>query len=152
MVLATSAPDLHVTGRNMITIVCDKTNDQVSGEDFDLLVLPGGGSGVEALQKSSFALDLIRSYFEQKKWVGAICAAPLVLKKAGVLHGQSITSYPSAQVELKGLTNYRQERVVIDDFLITSRGPGTAVEFGLALIEKLFGPKKSFEIKTQVVG
>jgi len=91
---------------------------------------------------------LIEIGFEE---VGAICAAPLVLKRAGVRHQQSITSYPSAKPELKKLTNYREDRVVTGSHLVTSRGPGTAVKFGLTLVEKLYGRERANEIQRQII-
>ena len=150
--MATSNEDLQVTGKSGVTVLCNHTYNEISHQEYDLLILPGGGGGVDALCRSPFALEQIRKYFEQKKWVGAICAAPLVLKEAGVLQNHTITSYPSARKELESLSDYREERVVIDEFLIPSRGPGTAVEFALALIEKLYGPEMSRQIKEQVAG
>ncbi|MES0489859.1 MAG: DJ-1 family glyoxalase III [Leptospirales bacterium] len=151
VVLATSVSNCQVTGRNEITVLCDAAYETVDPGEFDMVVIPGGNGGVDALSKNSFALDLIREYFAQKKWVGAICAGPLVLKEAGVLNWQSITSYPSTKSELTAITNYSDERVVTDGHLITSRGPGTSVEFGLTLVEKLFGPEKATEIQRQIV-
>jgi len=151
VVLATSVSNRQVKGRNEITIICDVTYESVEAQTFNMVIIPGGAGGVEVLGKNSFALNLIKEYFAQKKWVGAICAAPLVLKKAGVLHQQSITSYPSAKPELEKLTNYLEERVVTDGHLVTSRGPGTAVEFGLTLVEKLYGRERANEIQRQII-
>ena len=152
VVMATGVANKTIVGRNQITIVCDNTYEEIRNENFDMVVVPGGKGCVDALQENSFALDLLKKYYNDKKWVAAICAAPLVLKRAGVLNNQSITSYPSNKPDLDQITNYLENRVVIDGNLITSRGPGTAVEFALALVEKLFGPEKAAEIKTQVVG
>jgi DJ-1 family protein len=156
VVLATSARKKLVMGRNAITILCDETYSQLADQKFDMLLIPGGAGGVEELKRSQFVLDLIQKFHREQKWIAAICAGPLVLKTAGILKNQTLTSYPSAKGELEGITNYVEDRVVVDGNLITSRGPGTAIEFGLSLIKNLLGGiegiEKANQIKTQVVG
>ncbi len=131
-----------------VKIQPDELLADVPGSSFDMLVLPGGGIGVENLKKDERVLDLIREYIDNKM-VGAICAAPTVLKAAGATKGRTLTCYPSEIEEFPD--EYVDERVVVDGNLITSQGPGTAIEFACALVEALVSPEKSAEISTGVL-
>ena len=106
---------------------------------FDLIVLPGGAKGAESLAASVAVLDLLRRQEREGLPIGAICAAPIVLVAAGVGQGRALTSHPAVKEKVAALGTYREERVVKDGPLITSRGPGTALEFALALVEELLG-------------
>jgi 4-methyl-5(b-hydroxyethyl)-thiazole monophosphate biosynthesis len=131
-----------------VKIQPDELLADVPGFSFDMLVLPGGGPGTENLKNDKRVLDLIREYINLKM-VGAICAAPTILKAAGVTKGRKLTCYPS---EIENFPEeYVDERVVVDGNLITSQGPGTAIEFACALVEALVGPEKSKEISTGVL-
>ncbi|TPX68320.1 hypothetical protein SpCBS45565_g03192 [Spizellomyces sp. 'palustris'] len=113
---------------------------------FDAIILPGGMGGAEAFSKSSTVHGLLNQYYSQQKLVAIICASPIVLKAAQVAKGRSVTSHPSVKDQLVQDYNYKEERVVVDGNLITSRGPGTAFEFALAVVKKLQGPEKLKEI------
>ena len=126
-----------------VKIQPDELLSDVPGLSFDMLVLPGGGAGVENLKKDNRVLDLIKEYIELKM-VGAICAAPTVLKAAGVITGRKLTCYPSEIDEFPD--EYVDKPVVVDSNLITSQGPGTAIEFACALVEALGEPEKAAQI------
>jgi 4-methyl-5(b-hydroxyethyl)-thiazole monophosphate biosynthesis len=130
-------------------IVPDLTLDQALTEDPDLVVLPGGQPGTNNLMADQRIITLLQDMQRQDKYIAAICAAPMVLGKAGVLEGKSATSYPGCldSMELSGV-NYLEDAVVVDGKVITSRGPGTAMDFGLKLIEILAGT----EVRGQVEG
>lgn len=140
--------ELHgalVTGANGITIQADMPIKNVIADDFDMMVLPGGWGGTYALAENARVLELLKE-FKAQKTVGAICAAPYVLNKAGVL-GDEYTCYPSVEEEI-GHPGYRDDKkVVIDGNVMTSRGPGTALCFGLAIIEKLVGQESMQAVK-----
>jgi 4-methyl-5(b-hydroxyethyl)-thiazole monophosphate biosynthesis len=104
-------------------------------ENFDLLILPGGQPGTTNLCTSTRVLELVRKSFEQKKLVGAICAAPLVLSKAGVLTNKNITCFPGTPISDQTVT-IQNNPVVIDGQLVTSKGMGTSIAFALALVER----------------
>jgi protein DJ-1 len=106
---------------------------------YDLVLLPGGAQGARALAGSARVQELLREQDRAGRLVGAICAAPVALVAAGVGQGRNLTSHPSVQAELSGFGSYREQRVVRDGTLLTSRGPGTAFEFALACIEALLG-------------
>jgi len=146
--LAYIEDELHgaeVTGANGITIKADTSINNVIVDDFDMMVLPGGWGGTYALAENARVQELLRE-FKAKKMVGAMCAAPYALKKAGVL-GERYTAYPGAVDEIDHPGYVSDEKVVEDGNVITSQGPGTAVCFGLAIVKKLVGEETAEQIK-----
>ncbi len=134
-----------VTGANGIGVKADTSIENIVFDDFDMMVLPGGWDGTYALAEDKRILELLQA-FKEKKVVGAMCAAPYVLKKAGVL-GNVYTCYPGAKDEIDH-PGYRDDRkVVIDGNVMTSQGPGTAVCFGLAIVERLVGKESMQAVK-----
>ncbi len=128
-----------IEGSRGIRLIPDERMEQVDSKEFDLIVLPGGQPGTQNLNDNPRVQTLLKEMNEQKKQIGAICAAPLVLQTAGLLKDKTATSHPSIQKELDGNgIRYSEDRVVVDGNLITSRGPGTAMEFALKLVELLF--------------
>jgi len=136
-----------VTGRCGIRLEADTTLDVVAPEGFDLLLIPGG-PGVAALRADGRPAALARDFSEAGKTVAAICAAPLVLKDAGLLDGRDFTAHSATYGELPGVCS---ERVVIDGNLITSRGAGTALDFGLALVRHLAGDAAADEVAKAIM-
>ena len=120
-------------------IVPDTTLDQAMAEDFDLLALPGGQPGTNNLMADDRLLSLIKSMNDNGKYIAAICAAPMVLGKAGILDGRNATSYPGCLDDIGLDICLKDDAVVIDEKIITSRGPGTAMDFTLQIIEILAG-------------
>lgn len=139
-----------VRGSRGVRVVADATLDEVAGASFDLLVLPGGRGGTDALAADARVQTLLRDQMRSGRLVAAISAATEVLHRAGLLEGRQVTSHPSSRDALTGV-RYVEERVARDGTLITSRGPGTAIEFAYALVEALFGPKKVAEINALVL-
>jgi len=137
------------TGRSGITVVADQALRAARVEDFDLLFLPGG-PGVQAMRTDGRAARLAQEFQAAGKMVSAICAAPLVLKDAGLIGaGTRFTAHFSTQSELPGVL--AAERVVEDGGLVTSRGAGTALDFGLALVGKFFGEEKAAEVAEAIM-
>ena len=134
---------LWVKGRSGISIQADCNLQSIAERSFDLLVLPGG-PGVFELRKNPFVLKVIQKHFNHGKWIGAICAAPLLLLDAKVLNGTKYTAHASVVNELPNLLP--EEDVVVDKNIITSAGAGTAVQFGLKLVELLLSEEKANEI------
>jgi 4-methyl-5(b-hydroxyethyl)-thiazole monophosphate biosynthesis len=147
--IASCSESLDVTGRSNITLHADALLSQVPDPlAFDLLVLPGGPA-VFDLRTRCEIIDLIQSFARSDKPVGAICAAPLLLLDAGLLTSDSVcTAHGSTSNELANLQ--RKQAVIHKGKIITSRGAGTAVEFGLSLIYHLFGPNKENEIRSSI--
>lgn len=137
-----------VTGKNGITLEADRLMGAVGPNTvFDLLFLPGG-PGVAKLRESPEVREMVGQQFALGGWIAAICAAPLVLKDAGLLDGKRYTAHPSAQTELTDIIE--SEPVVVDGKLITSRGAGTAVIFALKAIELMGSPELSAEIALSI--
>lgn len=134
-----------------VKVIPDKTLDEVRPEEFEMIVLPGGGKGVENLQRHPRFQAIVREFFAKDKQVGAICAAPSLLAAAGLICGKSVTSHPSVKQAVAKTALYKEERVVTDGKLVTSRGPGTAMEFALKLAEILAGPEKVSELKAAML-
>ncbi len=134
-----------VTGANGIGVKADISIKNVISDDFDMIVLPGGWGGTYALAEHARVIELLQE-FKTNKIVGAMCAAPYALKKAGVL-GDNYTCYPGAKDEIDH-PGYRDDmKVVTDGNVITSQGPGTAVCFGLAIVERLVGKESMQAVK-----
>ncbi|MCU7891931.1 MAG: DJ-1/PfpI family protein [Candidatus Thiodiazotropha sp. (ex Ustalcina ferruginea)] len=135
-----------------ITLVPDTTLDAVMEEDFDMLVLPGGLPGADHLDADLRIHSLLQRLNQQGKFTAAICAAPKVLASAGLLDGHRATSYPGVldNMDLPQV-DVQLERVISDDRVITSRGPGTAMDFALELIEKLSGSATRDQVEQGLV-
>jgi 4-methyl-5(b-hydroxyethyl)-thiazole monophosphate biosynthesis len=125
----------QVTGAHRIKIATDLTLKKAADKEWDLIVLPGGEPGCTNLQESKELKAWVEAHVEAKKVVAAICAAPAVLARWGLLKGKMVTCYPSSKADLaKHGAHYVGDYVVRDGQFITSRGPGTSVEFAMRLI------------------
>lgn len=129
-------------GRSRIALRTDATLDELELASFTALVLPGGLAGAQALAADERVLALARR-LAREGLVGAICAAPLVLVEAGVVDGEPITAHPSVRERLEGAVVVAEPRVVRSGRILTSQGPGTAIEFALALVEELAGAERA---------
>ncbi len=139
--------DLAVPGKQGMRLEADVLLADADPKTFDLLMLPGG-PGVATLLSDGRAAELAKQFADAGKVVAAICAAPLVLADAGLLEGKRFTAYPSVRADLgEGCVD---ERVVVDGDLITSRGPGTAIDFGLAMITALLGEETASRIAEEI--
>ncbi|MFA5687703.1 MAG: DJ-1 family glyoxalase III [Kiritimatiellales bacterium] len=136
VVLAGISGDDPVTASRGVVLIPDAQWDELVLMDFDLIVLPGGLEGTDALCKHDGVQETLRVFDVAEKWIAAICAAPLALHTAGVLEDRVFTCYPGIEKEM-GRTDRSDDLVVIDQNIITSQGPGTAFDFALALIEKI---------------
>lgn len=139
-----------IEGGHGIKVVPDATIEEIEVEEFDAVILPGGSPGYVNLGKDKRVLDAVKRAFEMGKIVAAICGAPSVLAKADILRGKKATIYPGMESELRGAKSVN-ERVVVDGKIVTSQGPGTALEFGIKLVEMLSGEKRAREVKDELV-
>ncbi len=140
-----------VPGSHRIRVLPDASLANVDWRDFDALVLPGGAPGFINLGNDERVLRMIREMDRAGKYVAAICAAPSVLIKAGILQGRRATVHPSGEEEVASCAQFSADRVVVDRNIITSRSPGTAMEFALKLVELLAGKEKMLQIKGQTL-
>ena len=145
--------DGPIEGSRGVSVLPDTTLDRLGEQEtFDLIVLPGGQPGTDNLCKNTAVHSLLQEQAKAGRAIAAICAAPMVLDQAGLLEGRCVTSHPSVADRLNA-GHYVESRVavaglavftliILDGNLITSRAPGTALEFALALVDKLFGPER----------
>ncbi len=141
-----------VTASRGVTLIPDTDLESALKSNYDMIVLPGGLPGADHLDNDERIRSIIKKMADDNKYTAAICAAPKVLANAGVLAGKTVTSYPGFLDNL-GLsdTTLSNEAVVRDGKVITSRGPGTAIDFALELIEVLSGKEKRHEVETALV-
>jgi 4-methyl-5(b-hydroxyethyl)-thiazole monophosphate biosynthesis len=139
-----------LTGSRSITLHPDTTLDAVLHDTFDMVVLPGGQPGSRNLQSDARVLKLLQKMAQQGKYVAAICAAPMVLATAGLLTGKHATCFPGCLDDFHDVL-LKTSPIVEDGNLITSRGPGTAMDFALLLVERLVGKTKRIEVEAGLV-
>lgn len=141
----------RVTGSHGITLEADITLDEARAVDYDMIVLPGGMPGTTHLKSDPRITRLLRQFAESGRYTAAICAAPSVLAHAGLLEGRKATSFPGfLKSDSAPGIRLSEDAVVVDGKVATSRGPGTAVPFGLALIELLEGPEARREVQDRL--
>ena len=117
-------------------------------KDYDMIILPGGYEGVQNMVNNETLINVLKEMNEQGKYISAMCAAPVVLEKAGVLENKNFTAYQGYDQKIKQ-GNYKEDKVVIDKNLITSRGPATAYAFAYKLVDILGGD--SLAVKKRMV-
>ena len=147
-VVTASLAESPVMGSHGIVLSADARLDAVASESFDAVVLPGGMPGSAVLKADERVLSIVRRAASEKKLVAAICAGPIALEAAGVLAGKRATSYPGKELPS---ASYVEERVVVDGELDTSRGPGTAIEFALTLVERLKGSEAAQKLRSTML-
>ena len=140
----------EIIGSRKVKIVPDVLLEDIKNDSFDMVILPGGMPGTTNLRDDDRVKKIIKKMHDQGKYTAAICAAPIVLSAIGLIEGKNITSHPTVKNALKE-ASYREDRVVVDGNLITSRSPGTAMEFAFKLVEILIGKEKVDEINKGVM-
>lgn len=134
-----------LSGANGIKVVSDCLINSVSATDFDMIVLPGGYVGTMTLAENTIVQALIKEFDASNKTIGAICAAAIALDRAGVLK-EEYTCYPGVSDNIKS-SKFVEKSIVESGNIITSRGPGSAICFGIYIIEKLVGKETAETIK-----
>ena len=129
----------QIEGSHGIVVTADITVEEISQDQLEMIVLPGGLGGVASISASECTMQAVRKAFDDGKYVAAICAGPTVLAKLGITNGRRVTSYPGTESQMGDVQYVNDKKVVVDGRLITSRGPGTAVDFGLELGRILCG-------------
>lgn len=140
---------LQITGSHNISVNTDILIEDIK-EEADMLLLPGGMPGTNYLRKHEGLADLLKKQYEAGKWIAAICAAPSVFGGLGFLKDKEATSYPGC---LDGIPvgGYKEDPVVVDGNVVTSRGVGTAIAFALKLIEVLISKEKAEEVAASII-
>ena len=127
-----------ITASRNVILTADALWGETNPNNFDAVILPGGAVGTDNMIKCQSLLKTLQAYNRQGRLIGANCAAPLVLQAAGILKGRTVTCHPAVSEQLT-VPERSTDRVVHSENLITSQGPGTAMEFALAIITKLAG-------------
>ena len=135
------------SGRGVKVVMDKKINDIVI-DDYDGIVLPGGRKGVENLGRSKVVMDAIKKLNSSGKLVAAICYSPVLLARAGVLENRKATIYPGKEREIP---YPREDKVVVDNNIITSQGPATTIDFALSIIKYLVGPEEANKVRKAVL-
>lgn len=147
-VVSAGLDDRPVTASRGTVLIPDTTLDQALRDEYDMLILPGGQPGANNLDKDTRLKPLLQKMAAAQKFTAAICAAPMVLANAGLLRGKRATAFPGIleKLQLHDVT-VETAAVVRDGLVITSRGPGTALDFALELVELLQGKTKRVAVE-----
>ena len=141
----------EIIGSHGICVCADVTDSDVKFENIDLIFLPGGMPGTKNLDASETVHKAIDLAVEQNAYITAICAAPMILGKRGLLNGKSAVCYPSFEEYLIGATVPNDEKIIVDGKIITAKGMGVAQELGLTVVSLLCGNEKSAELRKAII-
>lgn len=151
-VITAGLSEQEIVASRGVRLLADTLLDEVQERRFDMIVLPGGLPGADHLNNDPRIHALLKQTAEQGGYTAAICAAPKVLLTAGMLKGGKVTGYPGALADdLLAESEYTGEAVTCEDRIVTSRGPGTAMDFALTLIELLAGKERRDEVESGLV-
>ncbi|PRQ31059.1 putative protein deglycase DJ-1, class I glutamine amidotransferase [Rosa chinensis] len=151
VVVASVEDKLDIIASRKVKLEADVLLDEAAKLSYDLIVLPGGLGGAQAFAKSETLVNLLKKQRESNKPYGAICASPaLVFEPHGLLKGKKATAFPAMCDKLSDKSEI-ENRVLVDGNLITSRGPGTSMEFALGIVEKFFGREKAIDLAKVLV-
>lgn len=146
-VVTASIAERLVPGAHGIDVRADRLWEELDEGSVTAVVLPGGMPGTTNLRDDPRVVSLVRRLAEAGRPTAAVCAAPMVLAAAGVLaEGTAFTCHPSTRPALAEQGPLEDPRVVVDGHVITSQGPGTALEFALAMVEQLSGPERAADL------
>ena len=140
----------EVTGSHGISVKMDKLLEEVDFDKTDMIVLPGGMPGTTNLEACKPLMDKVDEFYQKDKYIAAICAAPSIFGHKGILKGRTACSNPNFESHLEG-ADVKQEPAVVDGHIITSRGMGTAIPFGLAILEQLAGKEAAVQMRQKLV-
>ena len=139
-----------VKGGHDIHIKCDTLVRDIDPDKVDMLIIPGGLGGVESVEASGEAMSLIKKVYEKGRSLAAICAGPRILASLKILEGVKAVCYPGMEEQMGGAVIDNSLKAVTDGRIITGRGPGTALDFGLEILKYLKGVDKAKEIASDM--
>jgi 4-methyl-5(b-hydroxyethyl)-thiazole monophosphate biosynthesis len=150
VVMVSVTPNEIVTGAHDVPVLCDKNIESCDMMDADLLLLPGGMPGAQTLGECEYLCKALKRQAAEGKPVAAICAAPMVLGKLGILNGKKATCYPGFEGFFDG-ADYTAAPVERDGNIITGKGPGVSLSFAYEVVNMLFGTEKVAELKAAMM-
>lgn len=150
-VIAVSVMDsLMITGSHNINVKADILFKDADYENAEMIILPGGMPGAKNLGEHKGLNHQILNYFKDEKYLGALCAAPMVLGNLGILKGKNVVCYPGFEAYLKG-ANIKDAPVVTDGKIVTGRGPGVALNFSFEIVQLLQGAEAVTKLKKTMI-
>lgn len=141
----------EINGAHGICVVADIADSELNFENIDLIFLPGGMPGTKNLDASKTVHKAIDLAIEQNAYIAAICAAPMILGKRGMLLGKSAVCYPSFEEYLLGASIPQDKRIVTDGKIITAMGMGVSHELGLEIVNILCGKDKAESLRKAII-
>ncbi len=148
--MVSATDERSVTSSHGVEVTMDKVLSEVNFDETDVIVLPGGMPGTKNLEACAALMEQVDAFIQAGKTVAAVCAAPSILGHRGHLNGKNACSFPDMESQLEG-AEVLQEPAVIDGNIITGRGMGAAIPFGLAILEKLQGKEAAEEMAVKIV-
>lgn len=148
--LVSVTEEKSVISSHGITVLMDKTLSEIEFDKVDMIVLPGGMPGTLHLEACEILMDQVRKFDQAGKFISAICAAPTILGHLGLLKGRKACCYPGMEEELLG-AEVSYDSCAVSDHILTSRGMGTALDFGLRIIERFRGETAAGEMAEKIV-
>lgn len=140
----------EVTSSHNVTIIADLLLGEVDFKEMDMIVLPGGMPGTKNLEACEPLMEQVEAFYKDGKCISAICAAPSIFGHKGFLKGRNAVSYPEFESHLEGAEVSRNS-VEVSEYVTTSRGLGTAIDFGLAIVERYKGKAEAERIAKAIV-
>jgi len=137
-----------IQSKNGVKVIVDRTLNQINPSEYDVVILPGGSPGYQNLGRSAKIIEILKTFNNQNKLICAICGAPTILAKAGLLDNKKATIYPGFE---KMLAYPRDRPVVVDGNVITSQGPGTAIDFALKIVARILNPAEAQRLRKELV-
>ena len=141
----------EIIGSHGISVIADTVDSELTFEDIELIFLPGGMPGTKNLDASQTVHKAIDLAIEQNAYITAICAAPMILGKRGLLNGKNAVCYPSFEEYLIGAAVPNDKKVIVDKKIITAKGMGVSHELGLTIVTLLCGKEKSDELRKSII-
>ncbi|MDY3006906.1 DJ-1/PfpI family protein [Anaerococcus sp. AGMB00486] len=143
--------DLNVCGSHDIIIKADKRIDEINNDEYSAIYIPGGTKAAERLRDDDRVIEVVKNFENTGKIISAICAGPIVLDRAGVLKNKKCVSFPSIEDELKDIGEYKKDELVVEDGnVLTSRGAATTIYLALKLVEKIKGEEAKENLKPTI--
>ena len=140
----------QVTSSHNVTVQMDALLSEVDFDKLDMIMLPGGMPGTKNLEACGPLMEQVDRFYDQGKWIAAICAAPSIFGHRGILKGRNACCYPGMESHLEG-AKASTNPVEVSDHVITSRGMGTAIELGLTILEQFEGRQKADQLAEAIV-
>lgn len=139
-----------VTSSHSVQVMADQLIGEVDFDALDMLVLPGGMPGTKNLEACKLLMDQVEAFYKAGKSISAICAAPSILGHRGMLKGRNACAFPEYESHLEGAT-VTQNEVEVSEHIITARGMGCTIAFGLAIVERFLGKEAAENLGKKVI-